>query len=318
VKAPTTQPRPMSRTPHGFGALALVVVGSILLASSARAQAPAPDPARLEYRRAADVAATCPPEAFFRNEVAGHLGVDPFTADAPKRIKVSLDHRAGAFSARLELFDQASGERVGDPEVRVDRNCDSLVEEAARHVANAWLVPLVLVRPAPTPVPVPPRAEPAPEPRALALQPAPKPALVELPTRIPKPGVFEGRAGFVRALLCGATAGSLASGATFAAVSTSKGNEARQLGGALVQKLGGTPCYRTSELVAGPCQQVGKLVQQEDDATRATIGLLAASGVLGAAAIASIWINRTPTTPAVQVKAMAPGARAGLTIAGTW
>lgn len=163
MKAPTTQARPKSRPPRRRGGARAglrsgpLAVGLVLLASPALGQAPAPppDPARLDYARPKTLTA-CPEEFYFRAFVRGRFGgVDPFTADAPTRIKVTLvPPSSGVFVAKVEMYNQAE-DLVGrqKPDLR-GTDCTTLVRHAGSVVVS-WLGPVD--GPAPVPAVAPPR-----------------------------------------------------------------------------------------------------------------------------------------------------------------
>jgi hypothetical protein len=134
----------------------------------------------------------------------------------------------------------------------------------------------------------------------------------------PKPGVFDGGAGFARALAFGFAAGSTAAAITSFVVATKKGDDARGILGKLQQKVGASPCIQGSPNLAIGCQEVTALNQAHDNRGALAAGLFVAAGVAGAAATASIWLPRTPSTPAVQVTPTAPGSAAGITVNGLW
>jgi hypothetical protein len=136
------------------------------------------------------------------------------------------------------------------------------------------------------------------------------------PAERPRPGVFDGKVGFARALLYGLAAGSLTAGTTMAAAAVGRGNAAQQVLETLVQKGGAGPCYRTAPGSGQSCREIVQLAQEHDDYTHAAIGLIAVAGALGTAA--SIWIVQTPPTLAVRVKPTAAGSPAGVTLEGLW
>jgi hypothetical protein len=149
----------------------LVAAALLLLASPARGQAPrGPDRARLRYT----AAPSCAKETTFRNLVASELdGKDPFAADAPIRVEVSM-RRRGPASFALDLsIDDANGHHPHAPLTASD--CTLLLHDAATIVA-LWLRPVSL----PPKAPAPP-ATPAPPPRgacpAAKTEPPPAPCL---------------------------------------------------------------------------------------------------------------------------------------------
>jgi hypothetical protein len=306
--APPAVPAPM------LAGLTLLAFGLVLLASPALAQAPPPDPAQLDYTRASDVT-VCPEEFFFRAFVAARFGgQDPFTPTAPRRITLTLRRRAGRFVAKLDMYDQA-GAHLGEDDPLVDRDCTRLVENAGRVVVS-WLEPLTgSKKPAAAPAREPPRAEPRSPPSPPASAEPPAAPVAPAPVEAPKPGVFGGGAGFVRALLFGVAAGALATGVTFEAVASSRADAARDLLRTLQQKTGASPCIRSAPGFAGTCQQLVEVRQQHDHHVDLAVGSFVAAGVT--AATASIWTLHTSGL-SVHITPSASGSLVGLTLRGSW
>jgi hypothetical protein len=298
----------------------LFAVSLVLAATPARAQAPAPEHApasvavpprvavRLDYVREPGAEA-CPDAQGFREAVAANVGYDPFTTAAARLATVTVERRGSVFVGRMTLHD-AAGVQEWAHEPLSRRDCRALVRVMGLSLAipiDPFPGPPVSVPEAHAPAAAPPARAPVAEP------PAP-PAPV---TRV-TPGVFEGRAGLARGILYGFTAAALAAGTGFAVAASNKGDAARQLGDSLVQKGGAGPCSRGSPVVTGDCQRIVSLTEQHDGYNRAANGLFAAAAATGVAATASIWILRTPATPAMQVKPSAPGSVAGLSLQGSW
>ncbi len=296
--------------PLSFGLVMLPV-------SSARAEEPPPNPARLDYDLAPNLSG-CPKELFFHAYVAKRFGgQDPFTPTAPTRIKLTLRRGSSrSFVARLDVYDQAGARLGGERDPLVSTDCTKLVEHAGGLGglgSSRCRGPPGSPSPQPEPAALAPRAPIAPPP-ALAPE-APPPAAQAAPPPVSKPGVFEGGAGVARGVLYGFSAAALATGTGLAVAARSKAEAVSQASDSLTQKAGSESCYQSAPANAGKCQQIASLSEQNDDYNRAAIGLFVAAGVAGAAATASIWTIRTP---AVVVKPLRPGSLAGLTLQGSW
>ena len=289
----------------------------LLASGSARAEAPAVSPMRLEYVRARG-AEPCPKESFFRNVVAGHLGGrDPFTPATPaaaKRVVLTLRRAGRGYGAQFVLVD-AAGKRLGSSTEVFDVNCTEVVESAGA-VIVPWLLPVALptAPAAPTPAVAAHAAEPeqaqAPKAEETAVPAAP-------PVEAPKPGVFEGKAGVARAVLYAITAAGLATGTGFAVASNAAASNARGLLATLEQNSGSSACNKTMAGPSSSCQQLTSLWQRRDTFANVGEGLLVAAGALGVATTISIWIPAAKA-PALDVRPTAQGAPAGLTLAGAW
>src|SRR5262249_25230198 len=152
------------------------------------------------------------------------------------------------------------------------------------------LTPMVAVAPGgpaerapavePPPSQQPPQPKPAP-PRDEQPTTPPKPVPPPVP---PKPGVFDGGAGFVRALAFGFAAGSTAAAITSLVGGTKKGDDARGILGKLQQTAGASPCIQGSPNLASGCREVTALNQAHDNRGALAAGLFVAAGVAGAAA----------------------------------
>jgi hypothetical protein len=120
-----------------------------------------------------------------------------------------------------------------------------------------------------------------------------------------------------RAVLLAVSGASIAAGAGLAVAASVKGNaaDAQQ---ALLQSLGPSACAHSAPARASICQQLLALRQQRDRYANMAQGLLFAGAITGAVAVASMWIVRTPETPAVQVTPMVSGRSVGVTMEGTW
>jgi hypothetical protein len=126
----------------------------VLCASVAAASEPIPiEYARLEYVIAKGAEA-CPSEFDFRNFAAAHVGGrDPFTTDAPKRIRVTLRRAGRGYGVHLALYDATTGAYLGDMQEVFAQTCDRAMELGSTMVVS-WLLPIVLPTAAP---PTPPR-----------------------------------------------------------------------------------------------------------------------------------------------------------------
>lgn len=137
---------------------------------------------RLDYA-AAD---RCPDASFFRDRVVlkrpSH--VDPFAADAPGRLVVSVTHDATGYRGRWDAYD-AAGALVRGHDLGPVWNCHDLVDGLAFGFVLRFDAPA----PAPAPVPAP---APAPTPAF-----TPTLAPVAPPVEAPKPAPAPARAGRV-------------------------------------------------------------------------------------------------------------------------
>jgi len=161
--------------------LAGALVGAWCLAPAGASAGP-PDVIimRLEYAPDPRLA-TCPPEAFFRNVVAGHLGGrDPFQPSGVKKVRVVIRRIPGGFAGKLFMLD-AADQKLGSSTEASDGSCVELVETLAA-VVVPWLLPIVVPDPAKPEPPPPPAPPPEPERPATAAPGAPC-APCEEPTR---------------------------------------------------------------------------------------------------------------------------------------
>lgn len=107
--------------------------------------------------------ADCPDEGQLVDAIAARLGYDPFRAEAPRRLEVTIEAQAAGYGARIELAD-AQGASLGRRELLPLPRCAELLEPLALAIALA-LDPLQLGPPAP-----------------IQPTPSPSPEVVELPT----------------------------------------------------------------------------------------------------------------------------------------
>jgi len=130
----------------------------------------------------------------------------------------------------------------------------------------------------------------------------------------PRPGVFEGPAGIARAIAFAVAAVGLGVGSGFAAASAIKASEIRQTQATLD---GPAACNQAGAPPPGGCAHLVTLAQSHDTYANVAIGAMAAAGAVGAGALASIFLVRTPSHT-VELKASAPGALAAVTLQGSW
>ena len=121
-----------------------LVLGSVLRAASALAQAPASPPredVRLEYAPSPG----CPKEKALRGEIAANMGHDPFSPGGTAVLRVVIGRRNGTFVASSELRDASARILWSDPPL-TESDCRRLV------VALGVVLGIVL-----EPLPAPPQ-----------------------------------------------------------------------------------------------------------------------------------------------------------------
>jgi hypothetical protein len=315
----------------GRGAKGVAVLGASLVffwVGPALAEGRQGLPAVLEYTRAPGTRLACPDARFLRQVVAVHFGGhDPFVPVADRRLSVIMRHDAKGYGVQIVLYDRdrrlgSSGDQIHEPD------CVRAAERTALDLVTLLmpLTPVVAVAPARTPpnkdpaveppLPPPPQSKPAP-PRAEEPTP-PKPAP---PTQHPKPRVFDGGAGFVRALAFGMAAGGTLAGGSLAVLATKRHDAAQGRLGMLQQQAGASPCLHSPPSFASDCVQIGALQQASDNYRNGSTAVLAAAGLIGAAATASsIWFMKTsaPAMHSVQVTPSAAASFVGVTVQGLW
>jgi hypothetical protein len=176
-------------------ALALAVAGH----PRQVAAAPAHVTTQLDY----GVAPGCPPAEAFQSIVAGHLGYDPFEADAPNRVTIRIAAAGRTLDGRLE-WRNASGRSIGQRSFP-SRSGDCGELARAMGFALALQIQLMAMAAPQTAsgAPSPPPATPTPAPAAppvaeVAPPPPPPPPPPEPAARIesaPAPPVAGGPAG---------------------------------------------------------------------------------------------------------------------------
>lgn len=113
------------------GSGARVLVGLLLLSTLLReAPALAVEPServvvRLDYALAGD--APCPAEKVLHDEVARHLGYDPFIPGAARRVAVTIERAGSKLSGRVEMADGAGAPRFERTAAFPDDACLALL-----------------------------------------------------------------------------------------------------------------------------------------------------------------------------------------------
>jgi hypothetical protein len=259
----------------------------------------------------------CPDEQGVRESIIGRVGsaveiLGP-TATVPKKRTVTISRERGRFVARVESSEGGEPRIVTD-----DENCYRLVERVALVLAVDLYVP----RPRPPPPSPPPPSPPPHVAAALTYEPArppepapPSPPGEPAPAATPprKPGVFEGPAGIGRAVAFAVAGAGLVTGAGFAGAAVSTADKLRPL----QAEISASACNPSAGVLPAQCGQIGRLLAQHDTYSNAAIGFMVAGGLVGAGAVGSIWLVRTPGR-SVEVTPAAPGAAGGLTVRGTW
>src|SRR4051812_23491234 len=174
--------------------LALLTAALVLMPRAARAAdppplAPAPPASaptsppialRLTYNRSLG-AQRCPSEQVFRDEVAAKMGYDPFTANVPESVVITLTRGARGSTATVK-FNEAGRARGWDDKLIPisDDDCVELVRGSALYLTLQFLdiappSPTTPSAPPPTAKASPPAppAPPPPAPAPLALAPPP-------------------------------------------------------------------------------------------------------------------------------------------------
>lgn len=140
---------------------------------------------RLIYRPAPH--ADCPDQGQLIDAIGARLGYDPFRAEAPRSLEVTIEPKDGGFGARVELED-AEGHPSDLRELEPQPRCAELLDPLALAIAVA-LDPLQLGPPTPSRPPPPPAPEalelPTESLGRFYLSAAPLLAVAALPTPVP-------------------------------------------------------------------------------------------------------------------------------------
>jgi hypothetical protein len=277
-----------------------LLLAALLAPASARAEEPSRPAVGLSYTRGPG-AERCPEADALWDKIGERIGdavafVDP-AASPNNKIEVTLGRKRGRLTATWTRT--APGAAPWTDDDIVADTCERLLGKVALRIAAE--LAQAKVPPAPrveAPAPAPPPAAPTPAPPS-----APEPA--------PRPGAWEGQAGIGRIVAFAISGAGLAVGTGLAVGSAEKERDVGQLEGA----LGGSPSACSQGGAA--CAQLASLAREHDVLANAAIGCMVGAAATAAAAVASIWIVRTPSR-SVEVQPTAPGALAALTFRASW
>jgi hypothetical protein len=302
----------------------LLPAAALLLgAAPARGEPPPRVSVRLDYQRGPGGAA-CPAEELLRDEVARRMGYDPFDPGAAGRLVVVVAWQARRFEAQVDRY-TPGGEKTWSEVYPGGARCALMFPSLASEISAVLepAPPALPAAPAPPAAPELPAAQAppvaAPELPAVRAPPQGEPARAAPPPP-PRPGIFKGPAGIGRAVAFGLAGAGLVTGSALAVTASEKAGEAQRLEGMLQQSRSGgsSACNRSASSFKTECAQLLDIRQQQGTYTNAAAGLIGAAGVLGGAAIASIWLPRAPATPSVQLAATVSRSCTVLTIQGSW
>jgi hypothetical protein len=151
-----------------YGYALALMVALCLVSSIARAEPRRADPAQLTYTRGKG-AGSCPDVEALRDAVVKEMGYDPFRPDAPQKLDVTIERRAGELSVAMSLRAEDGGILWETNSMRSRGDCGSLVKAVGLSIA----IHLDPIESAPCPVcPAPPApAVPPPAPRPVVSPP---------------------------------------------------------------------------------------------------------------------------------------------------
>jgi hypothetical protein len=136
----------MERTPklrNRASSLAVTLASCAAVMGVARASF-AGESARLEYTRLVGADA-CPDEAALRRSVVARLGYDPFSAQAPRTIAVSVRHEVQGHAGSVRVVDEGAPPRA-ERRIVAAGECAELVEALALTI-SVVLDPMAALRP---------------------------------------------------------------------------------------------------------------------------------------------------------------------------